>query len=401
MKVTKNQKFDFETLVDRKNIGNLKNMVCSEAVRAAGLLSYNGAEADYRTAPSVIRAMTERVQNGLFGFTLADDAYLDPIVWWMETQRGVKIEKEWIVPTLGMIFSVATAIRLTTEPGEGIIVQPPVYHRYEQAADRLGRRTVYNRLTEKDGVYSMDFEDLEHCMADEHNRLFVLCNPQNPTGNVWDEDTLLRVVELSNKYGVYVISDEIFGEVTFRHRCPMYAVLPGAAKYGISETSLGKTFNFTGENLANLIIPDGELRERFIAQRNADHFGSIDPVLHAAVQGAYCPEGAAWKDAQLEHINGNAEYILAFFREHLPQVRISPFEGSFVLWIDWRALGLDEPELMRFLKGEALFELDEGTHYDSERGSGFTRMNISCPRRELEKSLALLLEAAKKRGWAR
>jgi len=345
--------------------------------------------------------MTACVQNGLMGYTLRDEAYLSAVQWWMKTQRGIEIDQMWVVPTQGTIFSVATAIRLVTAPGEGIIVQPPIYSRYEQAATRLGRKTVYNRLKETDGAYTIDFEDLERLMADGSNKLLVICNPHNPIGKVWGREDLERIAELTNRYGITVFSDEIFGDITFDgHTCVPYCSVDGAARHAITSTSLGKAFNFTGVNHANMIIPDETLRKAFIRQRNADHYGSIDPVTYAAVRGAYCEEGARWDRAMVAYVAKNIRYIREFFGQHLPQVRISPPEGSFVIWIDWRALGLNDEELKHFLEDEAMFGVDPGVHYCHDQ-EGFTRMSVATARDELRKALNMLLKAAQTRGFAK
>ncbi|MBF4693437.1 MalY/PatB family protein [Fusibacter ferrireducens] len=391
--------YDFDSRVNRKHMGNLKETLCPPHIKALDLLGYSGAEMEFKTAPSVIKAMTDCVQNGLMGFTLCDDQYRNAVCWWMATQRDFHVEKEWVVPTNGTIFSVATVIRMLTDIGEGIIVSPPIYYRYEQAATRLGRKTHYNALIESEGKYSIDFDDLEQKMADPKNKLYILCNPHNPTGKVWDKRALEQLSTLANKYNVVVYSDEIFGEITFDdHRCIPYSEIKGARRHAIVATSLGKTFNFTGVNHANMIILDEQLRANFIKQRDADHFGSIDPVLYAALLGAYSEEGADWKNAMVAHLKACGEMIFTFFNKYLPQVKISPLEGSFVIWIDWRGLNLGDEDLNQFLVNEAYLELDQGSDY-GQYYCGFTRMSIAVPKKDLKKSLDLLLKAAEKRGF--
>ena len=230
------------------------------------------------------------------------------------------MEPEWIVPTGGTIRSVAAAIRMTTQPGEGIIVQPPVYYRYKQAADRIGRKTIYNPLKMVGGRYEMDFENLEHCMEDSKNRLMILCNPHNPIGQVWSPDHLAKVARLARRYGVTVFSDEIFAETVYNgHIVQPYSEAPDAWEHAIVSTSLGKAFSLTGVNYANLIIPDKTLREAFIAQRNADHYGSIEPLIHAALLSAYTNEGAQWVKEMNDYVLENIRLVRRFFSEHLPQ----------------------------------------------------------------------------------
>lgn len=208
--------YDFDhPLGDRENVGNMKTHTTPEALRRRNITSFAAAEMDFRTAPSVVEAIKRAAERGIYGFTIPTAEYLGAVRWWHREMRGWELEDEWIVPTLGTIFSVAEAIRLTTTERERIIVQTPVYYRYEQAADRQGRETVHNPLKIVDGRYEMDFEDLDRKMADPANKLLVLCNAHNPVGRVWPEADLRRVGELSEKYGVVVFCDEIFGEMTF------------------------------------------------------------------------------------------------------------------------------------------------------------------------------------------
>lgn len=394
------QKFDFDTLAEREGVGCMKLLETPGAVRKAGLISFAGAEADFKTAPAIIDGIVRRAQGGFLGYTVPDEAYFSAICHWMKKERRWQVEPEWIVPTGGTIRSVAAAIRMTTQPGEGIIVQPPVYYRYKQAADRIGRKTIYNPLKMVGGRYEMDFENLEHCMEDSKNRLMILCNPHNPIGQVWSPDHLAKVARLARRYGVTVFSDEIFAETVYNgHIVQPYSEAPDAWEHAIVSTSLGKAFSLTGVNYANLIIPDKTLREAFIAQRNADHYGSIEPLIHAALLSAYTNEGAQWVKEMNDYVLENIRLVRRFFSEHLPQVRAFESEGAFVLWIDWRGLGLTAESLHVFLEEQALFLTDRGEEY-GPGGEGFTRMNMASPHAEVQKALNSLLSAARIRGFA-
>lgn len=395
------QEFDFDTLADRENIGCMKLLETPNIVKKAGLISFAGAEADFKTAPVIIDGIIRRAQNGFLGYTVPDEAYRSTICSWMRKERHWQIEPEWIVPAGGTIRSVATAIRMTIQPGEGMIVQPPVYHRYKQAADRTGRKTVYNPLKLVDGRYEMDFGHLERCMANPNNRLMILCNPHNPIGQVWRPEDLAKVARLARQYQVTVFSDEIFAETVYNgHWTQPYSEAPDAWEHAIVSTSLGKAFSLTGVNFANLIIPNRGLREAFIAQRNADHYGSIEPLAHAAMMAAYTDEGARWVRAMNDYVLDNIRLVRGFFNQYLPQVSAFESEGAFILWIDWRGLGLPQDELHVFLEEQALFLTDRGEEY-GPGGEGFTRMNMASPRAEVKKVLDRLLCAAKQRGFAR
>ena len=384
--------FDFDTPVRRTGIGNMK-----AALGRPGQIILAGAEMDFATAPSLIEAVVDRARNGLLGFTLADDRYLAAVRWWLGRVRGWEVERDWIVPTLGTIFALATAIRLLTREGDGIIVQPPVYHRFAQAARRLNRRVVTNPLILRGQRYEMDFEHLERCLADPRSRLLVLCHPHNPVARSWRPEELVEVARLARRYDVYVFSDEIFGDVTAEgHEAVPFAALPEAGPRVIVATSLGKTFNLTGVNHANVIIPDPDLRRAFIAQRNADHFGSIDPLFHAALCGAYSEEGLAWVQAMRRYVFANAAHVERRLQADLGSIRMFPVEGTFVGWIDFRSLGLGPDELFRFLSEEAAVRVDPGTDY-GEEGAGFARINLATLRAVLDEALDRLAAAVRRR----
>lgn len=393
-------KYDFDTLVNRQNLGNMKYMTTPEIIKKMNVISYAGAEMDFKTAPVIIDALVKRAENGLMGFTLADEDYLSSICWWMKKMRNWDIKSEWIVPTYGTIHSVATTIRAFTREGEGVIVQPPVYNRYEQAVRRTKRKIVYNPLIHENGRYSMDFNNLEECMKVEKNKIMVLCNPHNPIARVWNRRDLENIAFLSEKYGVIVFSDEIFGEITFDdNEAFPYSSVAVLQSRAIVSTSIGKVFNFTGVNNANIIISDPVIREKFRIQRDSDHYGSIDPMVHAAVCSGYGIEGEKWVNAMKKYVWRNISLIKKFFNMNIPEITVSDVEGSFVIWIDWRKLGMDDDELYSFLLNEAYLELDRGINYGMG-GIGFTRMNVATPGKNIEKSLELLLKAISKRGYS-
>ena len=380
--------FDFDTMVDRSGLGNMKTLITDEKLLQKNIPSFSAAEMDFKTAPSIIASLHRVVDRGIYGFTIADQTYRHAVGWWMREMRNWDIQNDWIVPVLGTIFSVATAIRLTTKEGEGVIVQPPVYYRYEQAVRRLNRSIVYNELKRENGRYQMDFDDLEAKMRRPENRLLVLCNPQNPIGCVWRTEDLQRISALAEQYDVTVLSDEIFGEMTFGSlTATPYSSI--ASRNSITVTSLGKAFNFTGVNHANAIIPDPGLREAYRAQRDRDHYGSVGPFEYASVLGAYCEEGKAWFLAMREYLAENVRLLEQFLAENIPEARLFPVEGTSVCWIDWSFLGLEGEALERFFIDRALFQAECGQIYGKNCGS-MTRINLTTPRKQLEDALCRL-----------
>ena len=394
------EQFDFETLVDRSMQGSLRDSITDPRLLAAGLPSFSAAEMDFPTAPCILEALRKRVDAGIFGFALCDQPYQDAVVRWMKMMRNWEIEREWIVPALGTIFSLSIAIRAFTAPGSRVLIQRPVYDRYDQAIYRNQRVPLNNSLILRDdGHYAMDFDDLEKKMALPDVMLMVLCNPQNPTGTVWKREELERLAELAKKYDVVVFSDEIYAEFCFLDQPVVpFAAIPAAMGHAISCTGLGKAFNFTGVNHANNLIPDPALREAFTTQRNRDHYGSIDPIAYTSVLAAYNSDGA-WNRAVNQLVLKNGDIIRDFFRQHLPAVKVAPQEGAFTIWIDWRGLGLTDELLFDLLEEKALIQTNHGSEY-GEEGRGFCRMNIATPTVEIQKALERLLKAAREAGLA-
>lgn len=389
-------KFDFETLAERRP-ANLKRMFMPAEVVEAGNISFDGAEPDFKTAPAIEEAMIRFAKNGLYGFTMCDDTYRNAVVWWMEHSRKTKIQPEWIIPTLGTIYSVATAIRLCTKEGEGIIITSPVYNRYKQAADRLNRKTVDCPLIEEDGRYRMDFAALESAMSQEENRLFILCNPHNPLGTIWKVEELEQLAALADKYDITVFSDEIFADNCYGERtCPCYLDIPGAVPHAIVAVSLGKSFGFTGVNHANILIADEELRRRFADRRTRDHYGSLDPIVYECVLGAYSEDGLAWVKAFNDYAEENIRRIRKFFSECLPEVKICGGEGGYIIWMDWRTYFDTEQALEEFLVKKAHVCFGMGSDYGRP---GFVRMCVASPWWCIEKALGDLREAVSEYEW--
>lgn len=387
--------YHFDEMVSRAHTGNMKAFITPETLRERGITSFAAAEMDFKTAPSVIESIDRVVRGGIYGFTIPTAEYYDAVRWWQREVRGWEVERDWIMPVLGTIYAAASAIRMTCiDGGPGrVIVQSPVYYRYEQAATRMGVETVHNDLKIVDGRYEMDFADLEEKMADPRNKLLILCNAHNPIARVWTRAELAEVAHLSAKYKTPVLCDEIFGEMTFGgHTVTPYASLPEGRDYAMTVVSLGKAFNFTGVNHANIIIPDAALRERYDHVRYETHYGSMGPFEYAAVLGAYCPEGLDWFRQARDYIERNAIFVQGFMARHLPQVPVFPVEGTSVCWMDWGCLGLEGEALTAHLREKALFDAESGADYSAACGR-FVRMNLSSTRAQIEGAMERLQSA--------
>ena len=389
-------KYDFETRIDRKERGNLKYIVFTpEILKEKDIPSYSGAEFEFRPAPCVMDAVRSAAENGCFGFTLADGNYRRHVSWWLKNVRGADVEEEWITPVLGTIFTVASMIRMINKDDGKLLVMTPGYNRYDQAVRRMKKpQTYFSAMVEKDGRFEPDYADLEKKMSDPLCRLFVFSNPNNPTGQILDEEDLYRILELSRRYDVTVISDEIFADVALTDRkVPVFAALAGENDRVISTIALGKTFSFSGNN-ANAIIRNPQLREAFEEQKYADHFGSIDPLAYAAHVGGYTEEGKDWLAELIEVIRTNNAMFMDFFRKH--NIKVTVPEAGYVLWADFSSLGMEEQELFDFLTSEAYFFVDPGEEYYGLPCNA--RICTAVPVSEVKKTIGRLEHAFAQKG---
>lgn len=378
--------FDFDTPIQRNRPGVLKDTFMPDHVRAAGLPLYWGAEFDFATCPAFSEGVRKCAEGGAFGFTLQSAVYNQRVCWWMENVRRFHCEPEWIVPTHGTIFGLATAIRMFLLPQKKrLLVINPGYNRYAQAAHRMGLQDDASDMILVDGVYRIDWDDLEKKMADPQNGLLVFSNPNNPTGRILEKEELERIGELSEKYAMPVYCDEIFAETT-RGSMPVYpyALVEKGRSLAMCCTSLGKCMSLTGVNHANVLIPDAKLRDQYTDQKYADHYGSIDPMLHAGLMNAYSEEGAAFIRALNEYVDENVALVEKEVPELFPGAKVIHPQGTFVIWIDFTGCGMDADALAEMLNEKYLFCGDAGDDYGVSRQ--FYRYSIALPRSELQKS---------------
>lgn len=381
--------FDFDTIADSIDFGFGTDFNPQHTVMA-------GAQLHFKTAPCIIEALGKFVQSGLYGWTSEnDELYLSTIVDWMKQVRHWNIEKDWIVPSYGTLQAICATIRAFTSPGDGIILQQPVYFLYNSAIEGCGRKLVNNGLLLQDGRYSMDFADLEEKMSRPENRLMLLCNPHNPIMDVWSPDTLATVAELAKKHNVLVIVDEIFAEHVFNQSSMTpYATIETAKDNCIICTSIGKAFNFTGTSHANIIIPSSEIREKYRIQRNNDHYGSLSPFMRTAVLAGYSQQGYDWIRSLLDVSLSNVQLFGSFLEKHMPEARICNHTVSTLVWADFRGLNLAEEQLSNLFTDAAITP-DLGSRY-GEAGTNFARLQLGIPQKELIPALDRLAKSCDK-----
>lgn len=351
------------------------------------------ADMDFRTAQPIIDALTERAQHGLYGYTWADDAYYASVVNWLQRRHGWQIDPSWIVTAPGVVPALIILVRALLNAGEKAIIQPPVYGPFKSAIEGAGGVVAANPLIYENGRYTMDFADLEAKASDPQTKIAILCHPHNPVGRVWDRDELTRFAEICIANDVLMISDEIHGDLTLPdHKfIPLASLKPEYVPQVITLTSATKTFNLGGLHLSSTIIADADKRQRF--EQGLMNMGllGVGAMSVTAAEAAYT-EGDEWLDQLRAYIDGNVRYLVDYFAANLPQIRVVPPEGTYLAWLDCRALELDQAALHHLMLDDARVRLEDGTHFGSE-GEGFLRINLACPRSILVEALDRIKDA--------
>jgi cysteine-S-conjugate beta-lyase len=347
------------------------------------------ADMDFPAPQPVVDALVRRARHGIFGYTIRTDSYDEAVVDWMRRRHGWQIQPEWIVSTPGVVPAINYMVRTFTRPGEKVLVQRPVYYPFFNAIENNGAAIVSNNLVLDNGRYRMDFEDFEKKATDPSVTLFILCSPHNPVGRVWRSDELTRIGQICLKHGVLVVADEIHGDliyngVTFT---PFAAISEALAHTAIVCTAPSKTFNLAGLHTSNIIISNPGLRARYQGTLNSCGMGKwANPFGVVACETAY-REGADWLSQVMAYIEDNLNYLQAFIAGNIPGIRVIRPEGTYLVWLDCRGLGLDKWALKRLMLEKARIFGDEGFIFGPE-GDGFERINIACPRAILQEALA-------------
>lgn len=389
--------YDFEHYIDRTGTGSEKwaDMARRKANVPPGVIPFSVADMELASPPEITEGLAEFVKKSILGYEGATPSYYEAVAGWMETRHSWRVENDWLVETNGVVPAMFSAVNAFTKQGEGVIIMTPVYYPFFLAARNGGRRLVEVPLAAADSRYEIDFDRMAEAAAKKENTLLLLCSPHNPTGRVWTRDELETLAEICLKHGVFVASDEIHFDLTMPgQRHTVYATLsPEAANNSFVATSPSKTFNLAGTQASNVFIPDPDRRAAFIADRRASGLVANNIFAYQACELAY-KHGTAWLDELLVHLHGNFTFLRDFMAAHFPEVRVTPLEGTYLAWLDFRAWGMDAKALERFMVDEADLFFSEGWVFGKE-GEGFERMNLACPRAKIRETLERLFAARK------
>ena len=381
----------FDEIVDRHGTGSIK---WGTNVNVAGeVIPMWVADMDFRVPDPVREALLSVVSHGIYGYTDVDEEYETIVCRWFQEHFEANLKREWIVRTPGVVFAINAAICAFTSPGDGVLIQQPVYYPFAQSIARNNRKIVNNELVYHDGVYSIDFEDFEEKILKEQVKLFILCSPHNPVGRVWSVEELQRIADICLRHHVFVISDEIHCDFTGKNdKHTMFCSLSEkVARNCMVCTSPSKTFNMAGLQISNIFIPDEYRREALMNAIAKTGYEESNIMGIAACKAAY-QYGDTWLTELKEYLAENLEYIRCYLKEKLPMLQLVEPQGTYLVWIDFSALGLSDAELDEFIMKKAGLWLDGGRMFSESCGQ-FQRINIACPRKLVEKAFAQLEKA--------
>ena len=373
----------FDEVIDRKNTRAIKYDYASKRGVPENALPLWVADMDFRSPPCVNEAIAERARHGIYGYSDTTPEYYSAVQNWYRTRYGYDIDVCNIVTSPGIVFGLFTAVSALTNEGDCVLIQRPVYYPFSAAVNNLGRKLINSPLVYRDKSYSVDFEDFEKKIIENHIRLFILCNPHNPVGRVWSREELLRMGEICLAHDVYIVADEIHSDFVYPgHQHTIFASLsPELSKRTITCTAPSKTFNLAGLQISNLFITDEALRKLFLAAMKKTGYSQPNLMGMIACQAAY-EHGGPWLDALLIYLEKNISYVREMVSKDFPGVRLVEPEGTYLLWLDFSGLGLSDIELREKIEKKCLVWLDHGTMFGSE-GAGFQRINIACPKATL------------------
>ncbi|MCC8071152.1 MAG: pyridoxal phosphate-dependent aminotransferase [Bacteroidales bacterium] len=386
-------KYDFDTVIDRRNTGTIKYDTLLDRFGRSDLIPLWIADMEFATPPEIVEALLQRFAHPVYGYSCPPESYWQSIIDWLSHRHGIKVEREDLAFVPGIVRGVGYAVNFFTQPGDKVVIQPPVYHPFRMVTEGNHRVVVNNPLIldEEGHTYRMDLEGLERIFAEERPKLMVLCNPHNPGGVQWDEDTLRRLAQLAYRYGVIIVSDEIHGDLMLdgKRHIPFASVSDEAKKVSVSFGAPSKTFNIPGLVSSWMLCYNPEIREPFYQWMEANEFSAPFFTAFVATETAYtqCEE---WLNQALSYIQGNIDAVEEWFKTNIPEIKVMRPDASFLLWLDCRDLHLSQEELVNLFVNEAHLALNDGTMF-GPGGEGFMRLNVAMPRNELLKALAHLL----------
>ena len=392
-------KYDFETLVDRSQNGSAKwnGMKDHNPAVAKNIAPLSVADLDLKLAPEIAEGMLEFMQNNpVFGYTNGTAAYYDAVINWMKDKHNYQVEKEWIVLSNGVVPALSDGVTAFTEENDGVIIFTPVYYPFYRAIELNNRRVQRCPLINHENSYQIDFDKFEELAKQANTKLLILCNPHNPVGRVWTKEELLEVAKIAERHELYIISDEIHADFVYggKHHTPMASVSEYAMEHTITAFAPSKTFNVAGLCQSYVVIPNKKLYNAYDATYNAFDLG--DNIFGMTALTAAYTKGEDWLTEMLQYLEANRDFTVEYIRENIPEISVWSPEGTYLLWLDCSKLNLENDELNQFFLEKAKVKMNPGYRFGAQC-STYMRLNIGCPRAQLQEALARIEKAIKNR----
>jgi len=383
--------YNFDEIIDRHHTDAVKIERCKAVFGTEDLIPLWVADMDFRTPEFIFEAIRERCEHPILGYTMSPTYFYPVLINWIKDHHQWDVKREWVGFLQGIVPGIAFAVQAFSEPGDQVIIQPPVYHPFIHVVKKNNRQLIYNQLKVENGKFEMDFDDLEQKIT-QKTKLFILCNPHNPGGRAWDANTLERLAEICAKHNIIVISDEIHADMALsgHKHTPFASVSETASSISLTYMAPSKTFNMPGLISSSYIIPNAKLRSRFTSFLDNLELIGGNIFAYAATLAAY-EKGDEWRKQMLAYVQNNVDFVAEYLKDNIPQIKPMIPEASFLMWLNCEELGMEPDALQNFFIQEAGLGLNQGTTF-GPGGEYHLRMNVACPR----SVLLLAMEQLKK-----
>jgi cystathionine beta-lyase len=383
--------FDFDKIIALDGTASVKQDGRVGYFGTSDVLPLWVADMDFAAPEAITKALIQRAEHPVYGYTFYPDSMYDALIAWLQKRHGWTVERDWIVMAPGVVTSLFASVMTFAEQGEGVIVQPPVYAPFFSAVTTNQRHLIENPLILVEGVYHIDFEHLERCAADGA-KMLLFCSPHNPVGRVWSKVELERLLEITRRYDVTILSDEIHGDLVYpNEKHTTLAMLANADDKIITTIAPSKTFNIPGLGLSALIVPNSAQRTKLIKVLDSLHLSNTNPFSIVAFEAAY-RGGEAWLDALLIYLRDNRVFVSDYLEKNIPAIRLIQSQGTYLLWLDCRDLKMTDLQLEAFFVKDAKVGLNPGKSF-GKGGNGFMRLNIASPRSVIAEALTRITNA--------
>ena len=399
--------YNFDEIINRRNTNSFK----WDEHNDPDIIPLWVADMDFKAAPCIIEALEKRIKHGVFGYTFVPDSYYEAVINWFHQRHGWIIQRSWMLYTTGVVPAISAVIKALTQPGDAVLIQSPVYNCFFSSIRNNQCHIVESPLrivayhptsntqhqAPESFTYETDWEDFEMKCSEPRVKLFLLCNPHNPAGRVWTPQELERMNDICLRHGVRIIADEIHCELVmpgYRYT-PFASISQACLDNSITCCSASKSFNIAGLQMAHIISNDPKTRQLIDRAININEICDVNPLAPIAQQAAY-NEGGEWIDQLCDYLYNNKVALCQYFASELPQLKIARLEGTYLIWVDIRAIGLSSDQLTQRLLNEGKVQVNSGTMYGAKTGEGFIRINIACPRSLLMEGLRRIKQTIEK-----